>query len=47
MEQELTELETKVPALKQYRGKRPLFFAITSDTPNASICEIHDFGFTK
>ena len=47
MKQELTELETKVSALKQYRGKRPLFFAITSDTPDTSICEIHDFGFTK
>lgn len=47
MKQAITELQTKVTALKEFRGKRPLFFTITSDTPNTSLCEIHDFSFVQ
>ena len=45
MKQGMTEVKAKVPSISKLSGKQPLFFAISSDTPGASICEIHHFGF--
>lgn len=45
MKQGMTEVKAKVSSISKLSGKQPLFFAISSDTPGASICEIHHFGF--
>ena len=45
MKQGMTEAKAKAPSISKLSGKQPLFFAISSDTPGASICEIHHFGF--
>ncbi len=45
MKQGMTEVKAKVPSISKLSGKQPLFFAISSDIPGASICEIHHFGF--
>lgn len=46
MRKERIMLTADIQKLSRIKGKKALFFKITSDTKDVSVCEIHDFIFT-
>ena len=47
MPQELTELQVRLKGIRRLKGKHAVFFVFQSETPETSLCELHDFVFTK
>ena len=45
--QELTELSTRLSKTRKLKGKHALFFVFESATEGQSLCELHDFIFTR
>lgn len=43
--QEITEMRIDVPKAKDFKGKQALFFVFSSDTPDKSLCELHNLVF--
>ena len=47
MPQQMTELTARLSKVRRLKGKHAIFFVFESDIPEKSLCELHDFVFTK
>ena len=47
MPREKTEFAVKLRHIRRLKGKHALFFVFESDTPDRSLCQLHDFVFSR
>lgn len=47
MPQQITKLTARLSKVRRLKGKHAIFFVFQSDTAEKSLCELHDFVFTK
>jgi hypothetical protein len=47
MPQQLTQLTARLHKVRRLKGKHAIYFVFQSSTEGKSLCELHDFVFTK